>query len=119
MSLLYPEDYRKLGYKINKSKISEKLRNEFISGIKEALKYRASIRFRTHKWVIENVVLDNEIVSNYDVKIKKRGKTILPIEVLALFSAKEILEDGEYAFKTATRKREAYYVVIKRQHNVD
>lgn len=115
MNLRYPKEYREYSYKDDKNIISEKLKEEFILGILEASKYRKTLRFSTHGWFIKNVVLDNRIKGKFNINIKRKNKTMIPTEVLSLFSGKEVFRNTDFAFNSAVKKREGYYVLLKKK----
>lgn len=116
MSLKNPDDYWKYSYRLEKGQIAQKLKEEFIAGIVNASKYRRRIKMSTHKWMLYEVVYDNEIQSRFNIKIIKNKKPVkLYTEVLILFSKKEFSEDSMYAYEIAMRKRDSFTVILNRK----
>lgn len=81
-------------------------RKDFINGIKYAHKkgYR-TIRMTTHKWVIENIVKDEEINKLYEIKITENGECDTKLETL-LLAGKDT--------KRKNFKKKSYKVLLKR-----
>lgn len=115
MSLKHPKEYRKYSYKHEKDKISNKLKEEFISGIIEASKYRKILRLTTHSWVVKNVVLDDRVKERFNINLTMKKKIIIPVEVMSLISRKEAFSNSDFTLKQATRKRQKYHVVLERK----
>lgn len=65
--------------------ISNIFKEEFILFLKNAyIKNFKTIKMTTHKWVVNNVVLDEEIQNLYEIEVKEIGKCKSTLEVLLL-----------------------------------
>ena len=82
-------------------------KNEFILFLQNAHKKNFKvIKMTTHKWVVENIILSNEITSIYEPSIVECGKCKSTLEVLLLA--------GKYT-SSAYINRTQYKVTLKRR----
>lgn len=90
-----------------KSIISGIFRDEFILFLQNAHKKNFNvIKMTTHKWVVENIILSNDIASIYESNIVECGKCKSTLEVLLLA--------GKYT-PSAYIDRQRYKVILKRR----
>lgn len=115
MSLLNTEEYWKFSYIKEKSKISEKLKCDFIKGIIMASSYKKNIKMETHKWIVENVIDDRRIKSYFNIKVKGKKQTKIKSEILMLIKKKELRANSEVLKEIINRERKGYAVKLNRK----
>lgn len=87
--------------------ISDIFKDEFILFLENAHKKNfKKIKMTTHKWVVNNVVLDDRVTSLYNVEVAKCGKCYIILEVLLLA--------GKYT-PSAYIERDKYKVILTKK----
>ena len=110
-----PKCYRELDYINHKDKVSQKLREGFIEGVINISKISKTLKFSTHKWFVDNVVLSEEVKSVYDIKITEAGETKIPLEILTLIDFKELMRMDKKILDSVFRKRKGYKVALNKK----
>lgn len=106
--------YREIDYINKKQELSNLLKKEFIEGLINASKISKKVRFSTHKWFVENVVLSKEIKDVYDIEILEDGKISLSLEVLTLIRWSEIVKLNPEIINSVLKKRKGYKVKLSK-----
>lgn len=104
MSLKDINRYKEYDYDLDKDKISEDFKKDFIKGLINRPLKKTS--FTTHKWVVNNVVNSEEVKNIYNIDIKKlkMGNLIYDVLILA----------GKHT-ESAYIKRQMYKVTLTRK----
>ncbi len=110
MSVANTKGYWQHSYIKEKDTIARQFQEEFIEGLL-AFKSKRTIRFNTHKWLIENVIGDDRITSVFDIEIKKTKPVSIATEILFLVNPKEVRKMGDII----KRKRIGYRVKLTRR----
>lgn len=114
MSIKDLSKYHSYDYYTERIQISELFKKECIEGILNISnkKYAKKIKITTHRWVYENILLDNKVLNLYEVKAIKKGKIIVAQEVLTLNSNDCFKKYKSKLKKSAYQKRDKYKIIL-------
>lgn len=105
--------YHSLDYIKDRPIIAQKFQEEFIEALETAHKrgYK-KIKMMTHSWVYSRIMLDERVTSLYEVKVKEKGHTKIPLEVTLLVNQATINKYPDKIMSEAIRKRKRYKVTL-------
>lgn len=116
MNLMYPKSYRKYHYINQKEDIANKLKEEFIKGIFIAAENKKKLKMQTHKWMIENVIEDERIKSQFIITvIEKENPVFIMSEILVLVNRSIIRECPIEIYEIAKRPRKGFTVKLSKK----
>ncbi len=117
MSLAAPQKYWQYSYifEFEKEKMARLFKKEFTEDLlKVAFKHKR-VKMKTHKWVVENIIKDEKIISRFIVDIRPRRAVKLKSEILNLVNPEELKQRYLHINKIIKRKRVGYTVILQRR----